>query len=265
MPDDSTELAVRAPMNVATMTDQEIDRLYRISKGLALSGMFKDARQADQAFTKILLGRDLGLSPTQAMTGIHIVEGKPQVAATTLAMFVKQTDGCDYRVREHTEEACSIEFFQDGDSLGISSFTIQEARKAGLVRPRSPWENYPRNMLFARAMSNGVKWFVPQATAGIPVYYEGEIVEEATLSEGVGTGEPADVELPAEVEAVLTRAEALGHTAVADRGSAAMAANTQMPAEDIEQWVTMATSVLDGYELDQARDEMTEAEVVPDA
>jgi hypothetical protein len=77
------------PMNTATMTDGEIDRLFRVAKALAMSGMFKDARQAEQAFAKILLGRDLGLSPTQAMTGIHIVEGKPEIAATTLAGFIK--------------------------------------------------------------------------------------------------------------------------------------------------------------------------------
>src|ERR1044071_303709 len=61
------------------MTDDEIRRSWRLASSLAASGMFKDAKQGEQAFAKILIGRDLGLTPTQAMTGIHIVEGKPEV------------------------------------------------------------------------------------------------------------------------------------------------------------------------------------------
>jgi hypothetical protein len=34
---------------------------------------------------------------------------------------------------------------------------------------------FPRNMLFARAMSNGVKWYCPDVTSGVTVYSEGEI------------------------------------------------------------------------------------------
>ena len=41
---------------------------------------------------------------------------------------------------------------------------------ANLVKDKSGWVKYPRNMLFARAMSNGVRWFAPEATGGLPVY-----------------------------------------------------------------------------------------------
>lgn len=177
--------AVIGPMPL--LTNDEISRTWRVASALAASGMFKDARQAEQAFAKILLGRDLGLSPTQAMTGIHIVEGKPEIAAVTLASFVQRLPDYDYRIREHDEQHCKIEFFYDEESLGFSEFTMAHAQQAGLVKDRSPWVKHPRNMLFARAMSNGVKWLVPEATGGIPVYHEGEVQPVATLTEGEPT------------------------------------------------------------------------------
>jgi hypothetical protein len=175
-----TALEHRAPQLPAPITDREINRCWRVARALAMSRMFKDAMQAEQAFAKILMGRDLGLSPTQAMTGIHIVEGKPEVAAVTLAYFIRARDGYDFRVIEHTDEVCEIEFLVDGASRGTSRFTMAEATTAGLTRPSkngtpSMYSKYARNMLWSRAMSNGAKWLVPEVLSGVPVYYEGEI------------------------------------------------------------------------------------------
>jgi hypothetical protein len=156
------------------ITDREIATLFEVARALAASGMFKDARQAEQAFAKVLIGRDLGLSPTEAMMGLHIVEGKPELSAALQAAFVKRTPGYDYRVLEHTTDACEIAFYRDGDELGRSRFTMEDARTAGLAG-RGPWKSYPKNMLFARAMSNGVAFHCPEVTGGVRVYSEGEI------------------------------------------------------------------------------------------
>jgi hypothetical protein len=283
--DASTELAVQHVTQI--LHGAEYDATWRVAKGLAMSAFFKDAsgntdQQVAKAFTKVMIGRDLGISPTQAMMSIDLVKGSIMLRGVLLASFVRRSTDYEYKTLVSTHEAARILMLgfplaekEDGmvrfrgmwwEPLGEVEFTVEDARKAGLpMGPGSAWASHPKNMLMWRALSNGVKFHAPDLMGGVPVYIEGEIVPDNALTTGTGTGEPANVELPAEVEAVLTRAQALGHTAVADRGSAAMAANTQMPAEDIEQWVTMATSVLDGYELDQARDEMTEADVVPDA
>lgn len=251
----STDLAEREgrdlqPVNVATMDDGEINRLYRVSRALAASGMFKDATSADQAFAKILLGRDLGLSPTQALTGIHIVEGKPEIAAVTLAGFVQQHEDYDYEVIEHDADHCKIRFSRrnrEGDwgVAGVSEFTMDDARKAQLVKEhaKAPWNAHPRNMLFARAMSNGVKWFCAEVTRGVPVYHEGELERVPNLAEGEGDG-PIGLELPEAVEGVIERAAKLGHRGLADRGAAEMACGGQSDAA-VRDWVERAGQELD--------------------
>lgn len=141
---------------------------------LAKSGYFADASQAAQAVVKVLAGRELGFGPIASMTGIHIVKGKPVIGADMLAKAVKRSGKYDYRVIELTDTNCSLQFFgHDGDkwdSIGISTFTIQDAKRAGTGN----LDKFPRNMLFARAMSNGVKWYCPDAV-GLTVYDPSEL------------------------------------------------------------------------------------------
>lgn len=199
-------VAVREPARSAFPTSQEIDTALRLASNLAQSGFFKDARRAEEAFAKILFGRDLGLSPTAAMTNIHIVEGKPELSANLQANMVRTYRGpdgerYDYRVGEHTDLTCSITFLRDSAELGVSTFTIDDAKTAGLVRPNSPWVKYPRNMLFARAMSNGVAFHCPEVTNGLRVYGEGEIsgeIENAAPDAAAPPAEPAEEVVDAE-------------------------------------------------------------------
>lgn len=225
----STEIARRTSggQEIAAlplMNDEEIRRTWRLASALAQSGMFKDARQAEQAFAKILLGRDLGLSPTQSMTGIHIVEGKPEVAAVTLAHFIRRIDGLDYKVVKHTNDECSIEFYAHGELRGTSTFTKEDAVTAELDKPRGSAKSnhvkYPRNMFFARAMSNGCKWLLPEVLAGIPVYTEGEIQAEVDARHAI-EHEVASATLPEHLNALVQRASVIDTTAWSVREVAA--------------------------------------------
>jgi hypothetical protein len=174
----------------APITGGEMAVLFRLGKGLAASGMFKDARQAEQAFAKLIFGRDLGLSATQAMTDIHIIEGKPEMSANLQASKVRSSDRYEYDVIDLTPERCELLFWKDGEEVGTSEFTIEDAQRAGLVKDKSPWVKYPRNMLFARAMSNGVAWYCPDVMNGIRVYAEGELLDVQRV-EQTQTAEPA--------------------------------------------------------------------------
>ena len=87
-----------------------------------------------------------------------------------MAANVKGSGKYDYRVMESTEKICSIDFYQAKEKIGNSTFTIEDAKKAGTKNI----DKFPKNMLFARAISNGVKWFTPDIFAG-PVYVPEEM------------------------------------------------------------------------------------------
>lgn len=129
------------------------------------SGFFQDTREASQAVVKILAGRELGFGPMAAMTGVYIVKGRVSLSANLMAAALKRSGKYNYRVLEHTDQACEIAFFEQGQEIGRSRFTVADAKKAGTQN----MDRYPRNMLFARAMSNGVKWYCADVFGG-PVY-----------------------------------------------------------------------------------------------
>jgi hypothetical protein len=153
---------------------QSMDDVERAARAMAASKFFPDSREAAQAIVKVLAGRELGFGAFASMTGVAIIQGKPVVGANLTAAAIKQTGKYNYRVTEHTEQVCRIKFFENGQEVGVSSFTMEDARAAGLVG-KDNWKKYPRNMLFARAISNGQKWYAPDVYNGVTVYTPDEM------------------------------------------------------------------------------------------
>lgn len=169
--------------------------IMAIGKAFAESGMFPDIKSAAQAIVKIQAGNELGIPPFQSMSGIHIISGKPTIGAGLMASMVKGSGKYDYKVTEQTEKVCSINFFQGKELLGTSTFTIEDAKKAGTKN----LDKYARNMLFARAMSNGVKWYTPDVFAG-PVYVPEEMDMPITQDiQHEVIEQPAPVPAPAQI------------------------------------------------------------------
>lgn len=183
------------------LTVLNFNEISIMGKVFAESAMFTDAKAAAQAIVKIQAGQEIGIPPFAAMSGIHIIQGKPAIGAGLMASCVKSSGKYDYKVVTQSEKECSIDFYQGAEKIGNSTFTSAEAIKAGTKN----MDKFPKNMLFARAMSNGVKWFTPDVFSG-PVYTPEElnaVVTEDIQHEVVNTstGEiiPAPKEkLPAE-------------------------------------------------------------------
>ncbi len=127
------------------------------------SGMFPDMKSQAQALVKILAGRELGLSPLESMTNIYIVNGKVALQAKVISALIKKSEKYNYHIDKLDNEECTITFFQRNGQIkevGKSTFTIKDAAKAGIVNKDS-WKSYPKNMLFARALSNGARFYCP--------------------------------------------------------------------------------------------------------
>ncbi|RLC84867.1 MAG: hypothetical protein DRJ03_13170 [Chloroflexi bacterium] len=192
---------------------QNFDDVNRIGKAMAASGYFKDAANVAQAIVKIMAGREMGFGPFASMNGINIIKGKPSVGANLMAAAIKGHPSYDYRLLELTPTQCVIAFFENGQKIGESHFTIKDAKKAGVGsmtppgKPASMLEMFPRNLLFSRAISNGVRWYCPDVFAGNVVYTPDEldmgvetidapaIIVEAEIAES-DSGEVADSPRP---------------------------------------------------------------------
>lgn len=146
------------------------------------SGLFGGYRTPEAAAMAIVAGGEMGLTPAQSLMQFHIINGRPIMSSGLLAALIKRSGRYRYRVTEHTREACTIVFFERDaqgcpwEQCGESRYTMEDAQAAGATK-NPTWKAHPRNMLFARALSNGAKWFCGDATMGA-VYVDGEIEEE---------------------------------------------------------------------------------------
>lgn len=172
-----------------------MDDLQRVSKMLGMSGYFSDAKDAAQCGVKVLAGSEMNIGAFSAMSGIHIIKGKLSIGANLMAAAVKRHPNYNYRVLSHDEKVCRIAFYErwDGklEQVGVSEFTHEQAQAAGTQN----LQKFARNMLFARAMSNGVKWYCPDVfdTAvytpeelGVHVDGEGNVIEATVVESPTG-------------------------------------------------------------------------------
>lgn len=179
---------------------QTYAEMQDVAKTLVQSGFFQDTKSVSQAIVKILAGREIGIGAFASMRGVNIIKGNPSYNANIMASMVKGSGRYNYRVVTLDDTKCELLFREkvDGhwEDVGSSIFTIADARKAGTQNI----DKFPRNMLFARALSNGVKWFCPDVMNGQTAYVPEEMGLEATTEEG----NYVDV-TPSEPERDLTR------------------------------------------------------------
>ena len=172
------------PMDALMAAASRFEAAVKMGEVYAASGLFKDVKTAAQAVVKIMAGFEMGVGPAAAMAGIHIITTRGGTSVTAggnlMATMVRASGIYDYEVEAMDNEQAVIQFFrvpEDGEwrLLGKSTFTIGEAKAAGLVRSGSAWEHYPSDMLFNRAMSRGYKKFTPDASGGVRVYTPEEV------------------------------------------------------------------------------------------
>jgi hypothetical protein len=160
---------------------RNLDDLGRVADMFVKSQLFKDVRQVQAAGVLIMAGLELGLQPMTSIRGLHIIQGKVVMSSGLMATLVKRSSAYDYRIsKDSGDTSCTLEWFDNTESVGKSSFTIEEAKIAGLLG-NPVWKKYPSDMLFARALSRGVKRFAPDVLGG-NTYVEGEIDEQAPIN-----------------------------------------------------------------------------------
>lgn len=155
---------------MSELATREGNDLFQLAAAMAKSGFYDDVKDQAQAVVKIVQGRELGFGPATSMAGVHIIKGKPSVGAGLIAAAIKGSSRYDYRITEHTAQACTIELYQRrGDAwelVATERFTMEDAKQAGILGSAN-WQKYPRNMLFARCISNVGRFHCPEVTNGV--------------------------------------------------------------------------------------------------
>lgn len=171
----STALARHESHDIGPTNMQELERFAATA---AKSG-FYGAKSPEAALMIAMSGKDLGLSYTQALRAFHVIEGRPALSADGMAaVCLSRKDVCEYfRVVESDDVHAVVETKRVGDPIQRMSFTIDEAKKAGLVKERSNWEKWPGRMCVARAKSFLARQVYPDLLMGL---YDPDELRETT-------------------------------------------------------------------------------------
>lgn len=154
---------------------------------LAQSGLLPAAykKQPANVLYAVEYGEMLGLAPMAAITGIHIIEGKPTASAGLIGALVRRA-GHRLRVTGNDEKAVAeIIRKDDPEFVFRSEWTIDRARRANLIG-KSVWKSYPAAMLKARAITEVARDACEEALSG--VHYTAEELGVEVNEEGVPVG-----------------------------------------------------------------------------
>jgi hypothetical protein len=147
-------------------TPTNFEEAHALAKIFADSGMFDGAKGLAQAMVKVQAGAELGITPYAAMSGIHIISGKPVLGAGLIAAKIRQSGRYDYEMTKSSDTVCELKIVEirSGNRvpIGTEAFTIEQARKAGVKN----LDKFPKNMLFARCISNAAKFYCPDIFNG---------------------------------------------------------------------------------------------------
>jgi hypothetical protein len=197
-------------MNNKLAVRQSFTEIMTMGDVFYKSGLFKDLQSAAQAVIKIQAGAELGLPAFASMSGINFISGKAVLGANLIATLVKNDPRYDYKVIKSDNSICEIAFYENGKECGRTSYTWEEATKAGLTN-KDVWQKYPSDLLFARAISRGTRRFTPGVFGGAPIYTPEELGADTDEDGNVIAGQFKDVEvtnpIPVEHDAPMPEQE----------------------------------------------------------
>lgn len=133
--------------------------------------------ELDGIFSVIQKAKALGINPMEALNGgLYYVQGRVEMSAQMMNQLIRSRGHSIRKDPESTKQCCSLhgKRADNGDVWSVK-FGLEDAKRAGIYRPNSPWEKFPEAMCFARALSMLARQLFPDVIQGC--YVEGEIQE----------------------------------------------------------------------------------------
>lgn len=147
---------VQAGGTISAMIPTDIDQAFRLANAIAMSGMAPKAYGTDpnKCFVGILAGAEVGLAPFTALQSIAVIGNNPAIWGDG-ALALIQSSGLLVDIEETDDgHTATCAMTRKGKPTPIvRSFSMDDAKKAGLAGKSGPWTQYPQRMRQMRARS----------------------------------------------------------------------------------------------------------------
>ena len=141
-----------------------VDQIQTMANAVVKSQLF-GMKTVEQATALMLIAQAEGYHPALAARDYHIIQGRPTLKAETMmARFQQQGGKVDWKTL--TDEEVTATFSHPSGGSATITWTFEQARKAGLTG-KDNWKHYPRAMLRARVVSEGIRTVFPGVVLGV--------------------------------------------------------------------------------------------------
>jgi hypothetical protein len=119
--------------------------------------------------------KSIGISPLEALNGgMYYVQGKVELTSGMMNQLIRMNGHSITKDKRSDDSVCILHGKRkDNGDTWVESFSIEDAKKAGIYK--NQWIKYPKDMLFARALSRLARQLFPDIIKGC--YVQGEILE----------------------------------------------------------------------------------------
>lgn len=195
-----------------SLTPQSLDEAMKFADLMAKSSIVPKDFQGNPGniIVAVQWGAELGLAPLQAMQSIAVINGRPAIWGDAMLALVRASGLLEDIVEEPTDTGCTCKLKRRGEPEVVRTFTLEDAKRAGLAGKQGPWQQMPRRMLQMRARAFALRDVFPDVLRGV---YVAEEAQDMPVERDMGAAE--DVTQP------KTRAER-ARAALADKRAEAV-------------------------------------------
>lgn len=173
-----------------------VNDIQTMAHAVVKSGLF-GMKTVEQATALMLIAQAEGYHPALAARDYHIIQGRPTLKAETMmARFQQQGGKVEWKTL--TDKEVTATFSHPSGGSATITWTFEQAKQAGLTG-KDNWKNYPRAMLRARVVSEGIRTVFPGVVLGVYTPEEVQDIPNPPQSRDMGR---VDVVEPPEEEKV---------------------------------------------------------------
>lgn len=117
-------------------------------------------------------GAELGLKPLQALQNLAIINGRPALWGDAVIALVRSSPLCEFISETDDGKTATCRVKRRGEPEEVRTFSVDDARAAGLVGKQGPWTQYPKRMRQMRARAFALRDVFPDVLRGLPIAEE---------------------------------------------------------------------------------------------
>lgn len=171
---ENKQLAVAQSTTTFDLSPRNFEQALTFSDYLADSDMVpKDFKgRPGNCLIAMQWGAELGLKPLQAMQNLAIINGRPSLWGDAVIALVRASPLCEFVLESDDGNTATCRVKRRGEPEQSRTFSMEDAKTAGLQGKSGPWTQYPKRMRQMRARAFALRDVFPDVLRGLPVAEE---------------------------------------------------------------------------------------------